>query len=97
MTIFQGIEQPTARTLSLGMKQIGVPQGAATSCSTSTIALHSMHNDRKAEFSGYADDGLWFNPPHPESLELSCKALAPLARGVEINKEKSKMLKVNGK
>jgi hypothetical protein len=56
-----------------------------------------MHVVRQDEFTGYADDGLWFNPSNPESLEKSCEALAKLTQGVPINVEKSQMLKKDGK
>lgn len=41
-----------------GLKQIGVPQGGATSCSLSTVNLWELLNARSKESSGYADDGL---------------------------------------
>lgn len=78
-------------------KEVGVPQGAPTSCSVSTIALHEMHVVREKEFSGYADDGLWFNPSHPESLEQSCETLTKFTQGVPVNVGKSQMLKKDGK
>jgi len=56
-----------------------------------------MHVVRQEEFSGYADDGLWFNPSHPDSLEKSCETLSKYTSGVLVNEKKSQMLKVNGK
>jgi hypothetical protein len=84
-------------TASPGWHEVGVPQGAPISCSVSTLALSEALLKRQKEFSGYADDGLWFNPSHPESLEKSCESLAKFTGGVSINKEKSKMLKKDGK
>lgn len=69
------------------MKEKGVPQGAATSCSLSTINLHKLLVEESSTSLGYADDGLIF-PPVP--LDDPKSYLEERTGGVEVNESKSR-------
>lgn len=70
----------------------GVPQGAGTSCSLSTISLAYLWKSFKKRLTMYADDGLAF----PKFLKDIVK-LTDKERGVEPNNEKSEWIKIAGK
>jgi len=76
-------------------KRNGVPQGAATSCSLSTVGIsHMTEPDRLISLSGvsdgsvtmYADDGLVFLS-REEDLDLILRQFS--LSGVSVNSEKS--------
>jgi hypothetical protein len=70
------------------MKEIGVPQGAPTSCSLATLSLRDLERDKKVLL--YADDIIYF----PENSQEDPKvALENQARGREVNTDKSRWLK----
>lgn len=71
----------------MGMKEKGVPQGAATSCSLSTINLHKLLVEESKNSVGYADDGLIF-PSDPNIDPV--KYLEERTGGVEVNETKSR-------
>jgi len=81
------------------MKSHGVPQGAATSCSGSTLALHHITDPAllnselghtRAKVIMYADDGLVFL----EQEEDLAGVMALFERtGVSVNQEKSGWIK----
>jgi len=84
-------------------KRNGVPQGAATSCSLSTLGIsHMTESDRLISLSGvldgsvtmYADDGLIFLS-REEDLDLILRQFS--LSGVSVNAEKSGWVKKNGK
>lgn len=86
-----------------GWKEIGVPQGAATSCGLSTLAIsnlteksqfESLLPNVKAEVVMYADDGIIFLD---DDKDLESVLLLFKSSGVEVNLEKSRWVKRDGK
>jgi hypothetical protein len=88
---------------SLGWKENGVPQGAATSCSLSTIALDSITSPDvlSRSFDGescpkvvmYADDGIIF-AQNEEDVNRVLSLFKP--SGVSVNESKSQWVKKEG-
>jgi len=72
-------------------KEVGVPQGASTSCGLATVNLHYLWKRLGNMLLMYADDGLVF--PRTESDIAKIK---DEARGVEMNPSKSGWVKENG-
>lgn len=56
------IPLPSWKDIPAAKRLKGVPQGAATSCSLSTVSLHSLLTENADVAVGYADDGLLFFP-----------------------------------
>lgn len=71
-------------------KEIGVPQGAATSCGLATVNLHYLWRELGDTLLMYADDGLVF----PKKAERP--SLRDDPRGINENEEKSGWIKRNG-
>lgn len=71
-------------------KEIGVPQGAATSCGLATLNLHDLWQRLGDTLLMYADDGLVF-PPNSENPDLTDKA-----SGISQNVSKSGWVKKDG-
>lgn len=94
-TRFDGLIQPTARTLSDGLKKKGVPQGAATSCALSTISISHVTEPHRLRIEikidgvvvvMYADDGVVFFD-REEDLQLVLDLFE--RAGVSVNYDKS--------
>lgn len=88
-----------------GYVRFGVPQGAATSCGLSTMALEyilgpmgpctSGGGDSLWVSTGYADDGLIFSQ-HCDPVFDPVKLIHILGMGSEVAPDKSRWLKKNG-
>jgi hypothetical protein len=63
----------------------GVPQGAPTSCSLSTLALRNLERNKSILF--YADDVIYFPS---SSTDDPVKDLESKDLGLEVNEEKSR-------
>jgi len=79
-------------TMTNVTKDRGVPQGAPTSCSLSTLALRRLESNHEILF--YADDVIYF-PQNSTSNPI--KMLTSPKFGLEVNEEKSQWVKKNGK
>jgi hypothetical protein len=98
-----GFELVGASKPGLGWKENGVPQGAATSCSLSTIALDSVTSpDELSRSLGgasglsvvmYADDGIIF-AQNEEDVNRALSLFNPT--GVSVNESKSQWVKKGG-
>lgn len=88
-----GLKAPPASWYkSKQKKEVGVPQGAPTSCSLATLALRSLES--KYDVIIYADDIIYF----PTSGNCNpIKDLTDTFYGIEVNESKSKWLKRNGR
>jgi len=71
-------------TMTNVTKDRGVPQGAPTSCSLSTLALRRLESNHEILF--YADDVIYF-PQNSTSNPV--KMLTSSKFGLEVNEEKS--------
>jgi hypothetical protein len=67
------------------VKSEGVPQGAATSCSSSTIALRGI--EKKYDVLIYADDIIYF--PNSSSADPTID-LGDYSKGLVVNEAKSR-------
>jgi len=72
------------------IKELGVPQGAATSCSFATLVLRGL--ERLLDVLIYADDIIWF----PKSSSEDPNVLNSEVRGIEVNYDKSGWSKMDG-
>jgi hypothetical protein len=74
------------------VKSEGVPQGAPTSCSLSTISLRGI--ERKYDILAYADDIIYF----PKSSDVDpIKDLSSDQLGLKVKESKSRWVKKDGK
>lgn len=71
-------------------KTEGVPQGAPTSCSTATLALRP--GESRVDGVRYADDGVYIG-----KIEECLPKLEDYEMGIEVNKDKTRELKRDGK
>jgi hypothetical protein len=74
------------------VKEVGVPQGAPTSCSLATLALRPL--ERLIDCVLYADDGVY--APHTSDVDPVVVVSNP-AFGVQANPKKIRWLKKDGK
>jgi len=69
------------------MKEVGVPQGAPTSCSIATLTLRPLEKEQEGRLVIYADDIVYFPK---NSKENPIETLENPEMGIKVNAKKSR-------
>jgi len=80
-------------SLAIPRKEVGVPQGAPTSCSLATMALRPLERRKDIDLLFYADDVIGFSKKQVEDISAE---LNDDTCGIEVKESKTRELKRDG-